>query len=98
MRAMTDPLTKMLLAEQKKIDAKLRYRRPLISETTLPDILPNLIPSAPQNEKPDWIKLIKQSDKSHVKRIMKAQKKQKAQMHDVIGEPSQQRGKKRRLK
>ena len=95
---MTDPLTKMLLEEQKKIDAKLRYRRPSVSDITLPDVLPDLIPSAPQNEKPDWIKQIKQSDKSHVKRIMKAQKKQKAKISDIMGEPTQQRGKKRRLK
>ena len=53
---MTDPLTKMLLEEQKKIDAKLRYRRPLVSDIILPDVLPNLIPFAPKNEKPDWIK------------------------------------------
>ena len=45
---MTDPLKKLLAEEQKKIDAKLRYRSSSQGEVKLPDVLPNLIPFTPQ--------------------------------------------------
>jgi hypothetical protein len=55
---MTDPLKKLLAEEQKKIDAKLRYRSSSQGEVKLPDVLPNLIPFTPQGETPAWTKTL----------------------------------------
>ena len=59
---MSDPLKKLLEAEQKKIDAKLQYRSSSQGEIKLPDVLPNLYPFMPKNETPAWTKEITAQD------------------------------------
>lgn len=101
MRAMTDPLKKMLEEEQKKIDAQLRYRKDSTPDFKLPEKLPDILPNpSPSNSTPNWAKNIKEEDKKKVNKLMKKEKKKAAQLHDVVGEPTQWRGRipKRRLK
>jgi|TARA_A200000159_G_C7299973_1_gene329630 hypothetical protein len=95
---MTDPLKKLLAEEQKKIDAKLRYRSSSQGEVKLPDVLPNLIPFTPQGETPAWTQHIKPQDSVEIEAAKNKQKEKQAKLNGVIGQPSQQRGKKRRLK
>ena len=95
---MTDPLKKLLAEEQKKIDAKLRYRSSSQGEVKLPEVLPNLIPFTPQGETPAWTQNIKPQDSIEIEAAKKKQKEKQAKLNGVVGQPSQQRGKKRRLK
>ena len=98
---MTDPLTKMLEAEQKKIDAKLRYRKDSTHDFKLPEKLPDILPNPlPSNSTHTWAKNIKEEDQRNVNKLMEKEKKKAAQLHDVVGEPTQWRGRKpkRRLK
>lgn len=95
---MTDPLKKLLAEEQKKIDSKLNYRSASQGEAKLPDVLPNLIPFTPQSEAPAWTNLITAQDSVEIEASKKQQKEKQAKLNGVIGQPSQQRGKKRRLK
>jgi|TARA_R110002020_G_scaffold146267_3_gene320834 hypothetical protein len=95
---MTDPLKKLLAEEQKKVDAKLRYRSSSQGEVKLPDVLPNLIPFTPQGETPAWTKHIKPEDSVEIEAAKNKQKEKQAKLNGVVGQPSQQRGKKRRLK
>ena len=66
MRAMSDPLKKLLEDEQKKIDAKLQYRSSSQGEIKLPDVLPNLYPFMPKTETPTWTNLITAQDSADV--------------------------------
>lgn len=98
---MTDPLKKMLEEEQKKLDAKLRYRKDSAPDFKLPEKLPDILPNpTPSNSTPNWAKNIKEEDKKKVNKMVAKQKKKESQLHDIVGEPTQWRGRKpkRRLK
>ena len=98
MRAMSDPLKKLLEDEQKKIDAKLQYRSSSQGEIKLPDVLPNLYPFMPKTETPTWTNLITAQDSADVNVAATKEKQKQSKINGVIGQPSQQRGIKRRLK
>lgn len=95
---MSDPLKKILAEEQKKVDAKLQYRSASQGEVKLPDVLPNLYPFLPKNEAPTWTNLITAQDSIEIEASKNQQKEKQAKLNGVIGQPSQQRGIKRRLK
>ena len=95
---MADPLTKILLEEQKKIDAKLQYRSSSQGEIKLPDVLPNLYPFMPKNETPAWTKEITAQDSDKLNAAIEQQKEKQSKLNDVLGQPTQHRGIKRRLK
>mgnify|MGYP006101082307 CR=1 FL=1 len=98
MRAMSDPLKKLLEDEQKKIDAKLQYRSSSQGEIKLPDVLPNLYPFMPKTETPTWTNLITAQDSADVNVATTKEKQKQSKINGVIGQPTQQRGIKRRLK
>jgi len=95
---MSDPLKKMLDEEQKKLNAKLRYRHLPQPNIKLPSFLPNLIPFAPKNETPAWTKEITAEDSAELNSAINLQKEKQSKLNEVLGQPTQRRGTKRRLK